>query len=89
MSVFDRTPEQAKALHQIQQSFTPEIVAYLDELAEKMKNTPPEDIDREVNNVGVILRAIIEKESPQLSEPMQWGLPFAAIELLRTKLKAN
>jgi hypothetical protein len=89
MSVFDRTLEQAKALHQIQQSFTPEILDYLNELAAMMKNMPPEDIDRECNNIGYLLHEILEKESPQLSESMQWGLPFAAFEMLKTKLKAN
>jgi hypothetical protein len=62
MSVFDRTLEQAKALHQIQQSFTPEILDYLNELAAMMKNMPPEDIDRECNNIGYLLHEILEKE---------------------------
>jgi hypothetical protein len=89
MNVFERTPEQADALYRIQRSFTPEVLEYLDELAAMMKATPEYDIDRECNNIGYLLREILQKETPQLSEPMAYGLPFAFIEMLKTRLKAN
>lgn len=87
MTALKRTPEQANALHQIQQSFPPEMVGLLNEFEKLLADVPPHDLDREINDVGVILRETLQKTAPQMSETMQYALPYGFIELLRTRMK--
>jgi hypothetical protein len=87
MNALDRTPEQAKALFEIQQSFPPEIVALLDDFQKMLADVAPYDLDREINNLGHILMTTLTKTAPHLPEATQCGLPFAFIEMLRTRMK--
>jgi hypothetical protein len=87
MNAPDRTPEEPKALFEIQQSFPAEVNGLLAEFQTMLADVPPHDIDRECNNLGHILMTTLTKTAPQLSEAMAYGLPFAFIELLRTRMR--
>jgi hypothetical protein len=47
------------------------------------------DRDLAINNIGHLLMLILKKTYPEMSDTMQHALPFAAVELLREKMKAN
>ena len=81
--------EQQKALHEIQKTFSPEILELLLDFERLLADVPADDLDREIINLGVILRETLQKTAPQMPESMQYALPFGFIELLRTRLKAN
>jgi hypothetical protein len=83
------TPAEQIALHEIQKTFPPEMVELVGEFEKLLADVPPADLDREINNLGVILRETLTKTAPQMSEPMTYALPYGFIELLRNRLKAN
>jgi hypothetical protein len=82
------TPEQA--LRAIQSEMTsPDWIWVMEEFEKLLANTPADDLERECRNLGHCLMLTLKRTAPQMSEAMQYGLPFAFIELLRTKMKAN
>jgi hypothetical protein len=61
----------------------------LDGWEQELAGIPPYDLDREITNLGVIIREMLQKRCPQMAESKQYALPFAAMELLRNRMKAN
>jgi hypothetical protein len=61
----------------------------LDCWQQELASVPLHDLNREINNLGVIIRETMQKLNPQMSEAKQYSYAFAAIELLRNRMKAN
>jgi hypothetical protein len=86
-----RTAEQQSALDYIKGAIKShaEAETALDQFAEMLTDVPAHDRDREINNVGHLLMLTMKKTAPQLSEAIQYGLPFAFAEMLREKMGAT
>ena len=80
--------EERQSLRTVQDSFGPEILSMVDEAALSLAGTPPECLDRELQNIGHVLYVAFQAKAPHLSEAMQLGLPFAFVEMVRERLAA-
>jgi hypothetical protein len=82
------TEEQQMALSQIQSAIKShaETDDLLDNFADLLADVPAGDLDREISNIGHIAMLTLKRTAPQMSEAMQYGLPFAFAELLREKM---
>jgi hypothetical protein len=80
------TQEQCHAIDAIYDAL-PEAGPLLDEFANLLSDVPNDDLDREINNVGHVLMLTLKKTAPELSEAQHYGLPFAFIEKLRSRMR--
>jgi hypothetical protein len=82
------TPEQA--LRSIQAEMTsPDWIWCLGEFEKLLANTPAEDLEREVNNVAHCLMLTLKRTAPQMSEAMQYSLPYSFSRLLLERMRAK
>jgi len=81
-----RTPEQQRAIYQIQEVFGTSGIGPADEFISTLANTSADDVDREITNMGHRMMLAL-KHSPNLSEALQYGLPFAFVELVRERMR--
>jgi hypothetical protein len=89
MSTTTRTTEQEDALIQIQKSLGSEAIELADRFAAMFADVLPDDVDREVSNLGHLLMLTLKKTAPHLPEATQYGLPFAFIEMVRERTKSQ
>lgn len=83
-----RTAEQQNAIYQIQEALGTDGLKLADEFADMLANTPADDLDREIDNLGHILMLALKTTAPHLSEAMMYGLPFAFAELIRERMRS-
>jgi hypothetical protein len=57
-----------------------------DEFGAYIVELPPDDHDREINNIGHCIYLILKHNAPDLPEATQYALPFAFSELLRERV---
>jgi hypothetical protein len=52
-----------------------------------MPENPVMDLDTAINNIGFLLMLLLKHNFPQISESMQYTLPFAAAEMIRERMQ--
>jgi hypothetical protein len=81
------TDQEIKALFKMQQAMGQPAAELADKFAKMLENVPPEDLDRELNNIGHILMLTLKKTAVNMPEAMQFGLPYAFIRLVGERMK--
>jgi hypothetical protein len=81
-----RTLEKQRAIYQIQEVLGTDGIAFADEFISMLADMPAYDHDRAINNMGHLLMVTLKKTAPDLSEALQYGLPFAFTELVRERM---
>jgi hypothetical protein len=65
----------------------PNGLALLEDFATMLADVPEDRLDGEINNLGHFIHLVLKRSSPDMSESMQYSLPFAFTELLREKMR--